>query len=228
MIRNDTILHLAISIIISAFMINLPQLYPAQTWWQVYFTSPENQTLNRSSGPEQGLVRFIKSSHRTLYAAFYDLSSEPVTKALVQAKKLADIAIAKDDLPQWKDKKKGKELADSIDFLVVQAQHMQPLATTFGQVLGPRGKMPNPAHIVPPVSDITKIVNRARNSVRVRLKESPVIQTYVGSEDMDDEKLADNIEAVVKLVTKKLIKGENNIKNVVIKSTMGPAVKFNV
>jgi large subunit ribosomal protein L1 len=147
--------------------------------------------------------------------------------ALVQAKKMADVSIAKDDLPKWKDKKKIKKLADSVDFLIVQAQLMQPLATSLGQVLGPRGKMPTPAHIVPPVTDITTVVNRAKNSIRVRLKETPVIHTYVGSEEMDDEKLAENIEAVVKLVTKKLEKGTNSIKSIILKSTMGPVVKLN-
>ena len=148
--------------------------------------------------------------------------------ALVQAKKVADVAISKEDLPQWKDKKKAKRLADSVDFLIVQAQLMQPLATTLGQVLGPRGKMPIPAHIVPPVSDINPVMKKARNSVRVRLRESPVIQAYVGSEDMDDEKLAENIEAVTNLVLKKLEKGTNSVRNIIVKSTMGPVVKLNV
>ena len=69
--------------------------------------------------------------------------------ALVIAKKSADIAIPKEELPKWKDKKKARELASSFDFLIVQANLMQPLATTLGTVLGPKGKMPNPAHVVP-------------------------------------------------------------------------------
>lgn len=148
--------------------------------------------------------------------------------ALVIAKKSADIAISKEELPKWKDKKKAKELASSFDFLIVQANLMQPLATTLGTVLGPKGKMPNPAHVVPPVANIEPVIKRARNSVRVRIKDAPVIHTIVGSEEMDDEKLADNIEAVISFATKKLLKGRNNIKNVILKSTMSPVVKLHV
>jgi large subunit ribosomal protein L1 len=146
--------------------------------------------------------------------------------ALVQAKKVADVTISKADITKWKDKKKGKKLADSVDFLIVQAQLMKPLATALGQVLGPRGKMPSPAHIVPPVADVNPAIKKARNSIRIKLKESPVIHTKVGSEDMDDEKLADNSDAVYGFVLKKLAKGKNSVKNICLKSTMGPVVKF--
>ena len=148
--------------------------------------------------------------------------------ALVIAKKSADVVISKDELPKWKDKKKARELASSFDFMIVQTNLMQPLATTLGTILGPKGKMPNPAHVIPVVSNIEPVIKKARNSVRVRIKDAPVIHTIVGSDDMDDEKLADNIEAVMAFTTKKLLKGRNNIKNVILKSTMSPVVKLYV
>jgi len=42
---------------------------------------------------------------------------------------------------------------------------------------------------------------------------------------MDDEKLAENAEAILNAIIGKLERGENQIKSVYIKTTMGPAVK---
>lgn len=146
--------------------------------------------------------------------------------ALVKAKKIADIAISKDELPRLKEKKQAKKLADDIDFMIVQAQFMQPLATVLGTVLGPRGKMPHPTHIVPPVADITPAVERARNSVRVKVRDSLVVHVSLATEDMDDEKIADNVMSVVSTLEKRLPKGKDSIGNVFIKLTMGKAVKI--
>ena len=40
-------------------------------------------------------------------------------------------------------------------------------------------------------------MERLKNTVKVRIKDQPVIQAIVGTQDMDDELIADNIEAVL-------------------------------
>ena len=74
-----------------------------------------------------------------------------------QAKELFDTVISIDDFPKYaKDKKGLKKLAKGHDYFVAQATIMPQVATTFGSVLGPVGKMPNPKAgcVVPPSASI--------------------------------------------------------------------------
>jgi len=48
----------------------------------------------------------------------------------------------------------------------------------------------------------------------------------VGVATMDPEQIAANIDAVLTRIEKKLERGKFNIKNVYVKTTMGPRVKL--
>jgi large subunit ribosomal protein L1 len=85
--------------------------------------------------------------------------------------------------------------------------------------------MPKP---VPPNAPIAPIVERLRRTVRLRTKDKPVVHVAVGSEDMSDEDVAQNVEAVLTHLERKLDKGMGNIKSVYIKTTMGPSVRVEV
>src|SRR3989344_5225570 len=70
-----------------------------------------------------------------------------------ESKKELDKTIATDDyIIYQKDKKLIKKLATEYDFFIAQANVMPKIAQTFGRVLGPRQKMPNPKAgcVVPP------------------------------------------------------------------------------
>jgi len=142
------------------------------------------------------------------------------------AKEHADMVITKEELEELaKDKRKAKKIANDIDFFIAQAELMPLIGRFLGPVLGPRGKMPKP---VPPNAPIAAIVERLRRTVRLRTKDKPVIHVPVGSEDMSDEDIAQNIEAVLTHLERKLEKGLGNIKSVYLKTTMGPSVKVEV
>ena len=142
------------------------------------------------------------------------------------AKEHADMVITKEELEELaKDKRKAKKIANDIDFFIPQAELMPLIGRFLGPVLGPRGKMPKP---VPPNAPIAAIVERLRKTVRLRTKDKPVIHVPVGSEDMSDEDIAQNIEAVLTHLERKLEKGLGNIKSVYLKTTMGPSVKVEV
>ncbi len=142
------------------------------------------------------------------------------------AKEHADMVITKEELEELaKDKKKAKKIANDIDFFIAQAELMPLIGRFLGPVLGPRGKMPKP---VPPNAPIAAIVERLRRTVRLRTKDKPVIHVAVGSEDMSDEDIAQNVEAVLSHLERKLDKGMGNIKSVYIKTTMGPSVRVEV
>ena len=135
----------------------------------------------------------------------------------------ADIIIGREDLDKLgRDKKAARKIAQSYDFFVAEAPLMPQVGKSLGQVLGPRGKMPTP---VPPTAPIDEIIKRQRRNVRLKMKEQPVIQCKIGTEDMPDDALVQNIQTVISRLESKLEKGAKNISSVAIKTTMGPLVK---
>jgi large subunit ribosomal protein L1 len=99
---------------------------------------------------------------------------------------------------------------------------MMPLiGKTWGVVLGPRGKMPQP---VPDSADLTNVTNRIKNTVRIRSKKNPTIQVPVGIEDMSPDDLADNVSVVLDAVERIIPK--EKIQSAYLKTTMGSVIKL--
>ncbi len=121
------------------------------------------------------------------------------------------------------DKKKFKKIVDDYDFFIAEAPLMPTIGKTLGVILGPRGKMPKP---VPPQIDITGIVKNLRNTVILRSKANKTFHTIAGKEEMDKEKIAENIDAIIKRLESKLERGRMNISSVYVKTTMGPSVRI--
>ncbi|MCJ7634326.1 50S ribosomal protein L1 [Candidatus Bathyarchaeota archaeon] len=121
------------------------------------------------------------------------------------------------------NKKEVKKLADSADFFIAETTMMAAVGKVLGPVLGPRGKMPTP---VPPNAPIENVVARHNRIVRVRVRDQLNVQCRIGSEDMPNEELADNIEAIISRLEAKLPKGLNNVREIGVKTTMGPFVKI--
>lgn len=132
--------------------------------------------------------------------------------------------IKKDDLENLgKNKKLSKKIAKECSYFIAEAPMMPLVGKNLGPVLAPRNLMPKP---VPPTANLEVLVGRARKTVRIQLKDSPVIHLAIGTEDMDDEKIADNADVIIQGVISSLPKGRDQIKNYVIKMTMGKPVKF--
>ncbi len=99
---------------------------------------------------------------------------------------------------------------------------MPKIGQQLGQVFGPRNMMPDP---MPPGSDPSDKIESLRNTVSVRVKEQPLLQLKVGNEEQDLEDVSRNAQAVYDFLEERLPSGSSNIKNVIIKTTMGPAVE---
>ena len=135
----------------------------------------------------------------------------------------ADLVIGREDLDKLgREKKEARKIAQSYDFFVAEAPLMPQVGKSLGQMLGPRGKMPTP---VPPTAPIDEIIKRQRRNVRLKMKDQPVIQVRVGTEDMADDVLVQNIQTVISRLEARLEKGSKNISSVAVKTTMGPLVK---
>jgi len=140
------------------------------------------------------------------------------------AKKLGLDVISGEQLEELaKSPREARKLAKRYDFFIAAAPLMPKIGKYLGRYLGPRNKMPQ---VVPPtMTNLEPIVARLKKTVRIQLKNNPVVHAPIGTEDMEDEKLAENAEAVLNAIINKLERGENQVKSVYIKTTMGPAVK---
>ena len=121
------------------------------------------------------------------------------------------------------NKREAKKLANEYDFFLAETSYMTNVGKSLVQVLGPRGKMATP---VPFNAPIDAMINRFRSSIRVRLRRQMMIACKIGYEDMSDEDLADNAMAVINAIEGKLPNGDKNIRDVIVKFTMGKPVKF--
>ncbi len=120
------------------------------------------------------------------------------------------------------DKKEQKNVANKCDAFLAEASLMPLVGKTLGSILGPRGKMPKP---VPPTADIKRQMEKWRKTVNIRLRGQPVLQCAVGTEDMKNEEIVENVLAVVNRLEGRLKRGLKNISTICLKTTMGsPAV----
>jgi large subunit ribosomal protein L1 len=139
-----------------------------------------------------------------------------------------DMTILSDDFDKYASNKKlTKKLASDYTFFIGQANIMPKIASAFGRVLGSRGKMPNPKAglIVPPNANLKPLYEKLQKTVRASARTAPVIQCLIGKEDMNPEELADNFIMIYNAIVNALPGGENNVRNVFVKLTMGKPVK---
>lgn len=132
----------------------------------------------------------------------------------------ADSVLSVDQFLEYKkDQPKLKILVQESVFLT-QPNLLGQIAKNFGQFLAVRGKMPKPI-----VGNPANAINAAKRSIRLTSKGKymPVAQALVGSEAMESNKLAENIEAVYDAVKNKT--GASGIKSAYVKLTMGKAVQ---
>lgn len=141
----------------------------------------------------------------------------------LKAKGVVDLIIKPEEIDDLvKDKKRMKKIANEYDFFIAEPPLMPVVGKKLGVILGPRGKMPKP---IPPNADVRAIVESLRKSVRIRSKSSRTFHTMIGTEDMEPNKLAENLHAIIKRLEEKLERGRYNIESVYVKTTMGPSQK---
>jgi len=135
----------------------------------------------------------------------------------------ADYVLERADLDALNGKKKElRKLAGEYDVFISEAPLMPLVGRILGPVLGPRGKMPIP---VPPNADINALIKKHRKTVVVRMRNQPIIQVSVGSQQMKDEDLVENTMTVLRVLDGKLKRGLKNVKYAFIKTSMGEPVK---
>lgn len=120
------------------------------------------------------------------------------------------------------NRREARKIVRSYDFFLADATLMSSVGRSIGQFLGPKGKMPTPVPYGAPIENIAK---RLRSSTRIRSKNQLNMSTKIGDESMTDEQLVANASAVIASVETKLPQGDKNLRNAIIKFTMGKALK---
>ncbi len=148
-------------------------------------------------------------------------SEKKLAAFFMKRSKLID-TITEEDFVKYKDMKDIKKLAKKYDGFIAVAPMMGKVATKFGRAFGPMNRMPSPqCGIVPQENEdmVNDMIGKMNNSIRIKNKEM-AIKFAIGKEDMPDEELAENINVAIKELEKKLPRGKDNIKEVLIKFTM--------
>ncbi|MBV2131134.1 50S ribosomal protein L1 [Arsukibacterium indicum] len=117
-----------------------------------------------------------------------------------------------------------------MDFdVVIASPDAMRVVGMLGQILGPRGLMPNPktGTVTPNVADAVK--NAKAGQIRYRNDKNGIIHSTIGKIDFDADKLKENLEALLvalKRAKPSVAKGVF-IKKVTISSTHGAGMTLN-
>ena len=134
--------------------------------------------------------------------------------------------ITKGEFVKFKEKKDIKKLIKKYDFFVANAKLMPAVATSFGRILGPAGKMPSPQLGILPAEDekiMKGIINKINSSVRIMVKE-PSIKVGIAKQSLTNEQIMQNAVSVYHKILESLPRGKDNVRNVKIKLTMDKPV----
>ncbi|MEE1676309.1 50S ribosomal protein L1 [Agarivorans aestuarii] len=121
--------------------------------------------------------------------------------------------------------------AGEMDFdVVIASPDAMRVVGQLGQILGPRGLMPNPkvGTVTPNVADAVKLAKAGQ--IRYRNDKNGIIHTTIGKADFDADKLKENLEALV-VALKKAKPAQSKgqfIKKVSISTTMGAGLTVDV
>jgi large subunit ribosomal protein L1 len=113
--------------------------------------------------------------------------------------------------------------------VVVAASSAMRVVGKLGQVLGPKGLMPNPKTGTV-TDDVASAVSNAKaGQVRFRTDKNGIIHGSIGKVSFDDDKIISNASALISELKKLKPASAKGvyIGNIALSSTMGPGVKIN-
>ncbi len=115
-----------------------------------------------------------------------------------------------------------------IDFEVaVATPDMMPKMAKVAKVLGPKGLMPNPKTETVSANVKKMIEELKRGKISIKNDATGNIHQTIGKTSLENEKLAENAKAIIEAIRKAKPASSKGvfIKNAVLTSTMGPAIK---
>lgn len=117
--------------------------------------------------------------------------------------------------------------AGSMDFdVVIATPDAMRIVGQLGQILGPRGLMPNPK-VGTVTTDVATAVNNAKSGqVQFRADKAGIVNSTIGKADFTVEKLKQNLETLIGALKKAKPVSSKGVylKKIVVTTTMGPGL----
>jgi large subunit ribosomal protein L1 len=118
--------------------------------------------------------------------------------------------------------------AGNMNFdVVIATPDAMRVVGQLGQILGPRGLMPNPKVGTVTMDVVTGVKNAKAGQVQYRTDKGGIVHSTIGRASFDAEKLEQNLKALIEALNKAKpanAKGQY-LKKIAVSSTMGPGVR---
>jgi large subunit ribosomal protein L1 len=181
--------------------------------------------------PKQRIDKEIVLPNNTITTGTPNVCIIASDEILLEARKLGLETIDNDGLVQLnnEEKKVKKKFVKKYDFFIVEDKMMPSVARYLARFLGPLGKMPKPFPsgygIISSPEDLKIAIERYQKIIRIQLKKQLLIQVKIGKKSMEEERVFENLKAVVDYVADQMPHRYNNIKSMFLKTTMGHPIK---
>ncbi len=181
--------------------------------------------------PKQRIDKEILLPNNTITSDKPNVCVIASDEILLEARNLGLETIDTDGLVQLnsEEKKIKKKFVKKYDFFIVEDKMMPSVARYLARFLGPLGKMPKPFPsgygIVSSPEDLRIAIDRYLKIIRIQLKKQLLIQVKIGKKSMEEERVFENLKAIVDYVADKMPHRFNNIKSMFLKTTMGHPIK---
>jgi len=121
--------------------------------------------------------------------------------------------------------------AGNLNFdVVIASPDTMRVVGTLGQILGPRGLMPNPkvGTVTPDVA--TAVRNAKAGQVQFRVDKAGIVHATIGRRSFESDKLAGNLRALIEALNKAKPASSKGIylRKVAVSSTMGVGARVDV
>jgi large subunit ribosomal protein L1 len=121
--------------------------------------------------------------------------------------------------------------AGNLNFdVVIASPDTMRVVGTLGQILGPRGLMPNPkvGTVTPDVA--TAVRNAKAGQVQFRVDKAGIIHGTIGRRSFDDDKLVGNLAALLEALNKAKPASSKGIylRKLAVSSTMGIGARVEI
>lgn len=143
-----------------------------------------------------------------------------------QAAKADEAKAAGADIVGFEDLAKTIQSGEMNFDVLIATPDAMPLVGKLGQILGPRGLMPNPkvGTVTPDVA--TAVKNAKAGQVRYRTDKAGIVHCRIGAVKFSVEDLKENLEALMTALKKAKPSASKGVylKKVSVSTTMGPGI----
>ncbi len=114
--------------------------------------------------------------------------------------------------------------------IVIAAPDAMRVVGQLGQILGPRGLMPNPKVGTVTADVATAVKNAKSGQVQFRVDKSGIIHSTIGRRSFEAEKLKGNLSALLEALTKSKPASSKGVylRKMAVSSTMGVGVRVDI